>query len=92
LSSQSILAQTSPINLIERESGQGTINAVLDWLLLKNATAIVTSEGSTFAFEAAVAGNTYPELVLLRPRIFRRIKNYVKGKYVIARKFKINPF
>jgi len=92
LSSQSILAQTSPINLIERESGQGTINAILDWLLLKNAIAIVTSEGSTFAFEAAVAGGTYSELVLLRPKLSRRLRNYLFEKYAIFRKFRIFPF
>lgn len=89
---QGITPQLSPVNNLSRTSTKGAKMAVLDWMLLKGAGAIVASDSSTFAIEAAVAGGTYRESVFLRPNLNKRLRNYIREKVIVFRKFRVNPF
>ncbi|CAN1484363.1 hypothetical protein MCERE3_00050 [Candidatus Nanopelagicaceae bacterium] len=89
---ESIAPQLSPVNDLSRTSASGSRMALLDWILLRNATAIVASESSTFAVEAAVAGGIYENSIFLRPNLYKRYRNYLKEKTALYRKFGVNPF
>jgi hypothetical protein len=66
--------------------------AILDWILLKNAEVIISSESSTFSVEAAIAGGIYENSIFLRPNLLKRLRIYLKERVVLFRKFGVNPF
>lgn len=56
--------------------------SIVDWLALKRAQSVISFGGTTFSYEAVVAGNSFNSRVHLKPQIHRRCLNKL-GKEVL---------
>ena len=58
----------------DRSAVRGVLDAVVDWNLLSKSRKIIFFEGTTFSYEAAVAGGIFSKSIMLRQNIYRRVK------------------
>lgn len=79
-----------------RLSSEEAQESVVDWLGLKNASSVVSYGGTTYSYEAVVAGNSYDSRIYLSQSVNRRITDRLRkevlffklyGKVPLTNKF-----
>jgi hypothetical protein len=66
--------------------------SVVDWLALRGAKTVVSFGGTTFSYEAIVAGNSFDSRVHLKPKILRRCLNRFSNEVLLLNLYGKLPF
>jgi hypothetical protein len=66
--------------------------SVVDWLVLKNAFSVISYGGTTYSYEAVVAGGTYDARIHLKPTIFRQIIDKPRREFLFLRLYGKFPY
>ena len=66
--------------------------AIVDWLALKKAKSVVSFGGTTFSYEAVVAGDSFKSRVYLNPQIHRRCLNKLSKEVLLFNLYGKLPF
>ena len=66
--------------------------SVVDWLALKGARTVVSFGGTTFSYEAVVAGNSFNSRVHLKPKILRRCLKKLSKEVLLLKLYGKLPF
>jgi hypothetical protein len=61
-----------------RLSSEEAQESVVDWLGLKNASSVVSYGGTTYSYEAVVAGNSYDSRIYLSHSVNRRVISHLR--------------
>ena len=75
-----------------RSTVSGIQDAAADWLVLSKAKKIIFSEGTTFSYEAAVAGGVFSNSVILKQNRFYRFIRKSVSRLKMAKLYKQIPF
>jgi hypothetical protein len=66
--------------------------SIVDWLALRNAKCIVSFGGTTFSYEALVAGNSFDSRIYLKPSKGRRALSKIHKEALLFRLYGKIPF
>jgi len=95
---QDLLEKTGFNNIVvpeidfSRSTVSGIQDAAADWLVLSKAKKIIFSEGTTFSYEAAVAGGVFSNSVILKQNRFYRFYRKSVSRLKMAKLYKQVPF
>jgi hypothetical protein len=66
--------------------------SIVDWLALKGAQSVISFGGTTFSYEAVVAGNSFNSRVHLKPQIHRRCLSKLSKEVLLFNLYGKLPF
>ena len=66
--------------------------SIVDWLALKNAKCVVSFGGTTFSYEALVAGDSFDSRIYLKPSTRKRILSKIRKVILLFKLYGKIPF
>ena len=75
-----------------RLTGEEVPESVTDWIALKNASTVVSFGGTTYSYEACVAGNTFDSRIHLKSSDYRQIINRLQTELLFLKLYSKLPY